>query len=872
MSTRKDFRDEIESHLAIETDRLVADGMKPDDARLAARRLFGNVTRVEERFYESHRWMWLDRLAHDLRGASRILTGSPGLSATAVTLIALVVGGNTTIYSIVHALLTKPAPAVAADGLVSLGWAVDKQPVHPGDSYPNYVDVASQSKTVTPLLAFQFDRFTLALPGGSYAVNGGRVSTNYFETLGLRLARGRAFTPEEARLDASGLVVVISHRLWQERLNGEENAVGQSVLLNGRPATVVGIAPPRFQGVWLNESADVWVPILAYARLQGREQILSDRSEGFLAMIGRLRPGVSFFQAQAELTTIAQGLQKTYPATNKGKSVFLFPYSATAAGDSLIAQQGPHFLQIFSVVTALTLLIVCANVANLMLGRAVVRQREMALRQALGASRGRIVGIFVAEGFVIAMAAWIVASLFAFWMSKAVLRLMPPTTGNGAPLTFDFTPDWNVIGYAMVLALAGTIIFSLAPALRAWRQDLLPALKSGELGVVTGRSGVSNALVVVQLAFSVLLLTSAGLAFRSLSVINASDLGFDQKNLLLVTINPTGSAQTPGAVLTLIDKMLDAVRAVPGVSAASFARRPPQETWRTERVRLPGSDTAVTAEGNDVGAGYLETLGVTPIAGAFDQHDGQTTILSAAINKHLAETLWPGEAAVGRTFVLSPRTDPVRVAAVIPNGYFSGYRRQADPDFVFLPARQTVAPLRDITLLVRHTGNLDVIAPSITRALRSVEPRAPVVFVRTMESQLESTISLVRALTILLTLFAAGSLLIAAIGQYAAMTFATRTRVREFGVRMALGASSRQILTSVVGEGWRLTIVGLGIGLGLSLAAARGVRAWLYGVTPTDVRTYAGVFVVLTAASLVACYWPAHRASRIDPLEALRQD
>src|SRR5262249_6656307 len=250
------------------------------------------------------------------------------------------------------------------------------------------------------------------------------------------------------------------------------------------------------------------------------------------------------------------------------------------------------------------------NVANLMLGRAVVRQREMAVRQALGASRSRIVGIFVAEGFVIALAAWIVASVFAFWMSKAVVRLIPAAAGSGAPLTFDFTPDWNVVGYAMVLALAGTIIFSTAPALRAWQQDLLPALKSGELGVVTGRSAVSNALVVLQLAFSVLLLTSAGLAFRSLSVINATDLGFDRKNLLLVTINATGSAQTPGAALPLIDKMLDAVRAVPGVSSASFARRPPQETWPTERVQLPGSDHVVTVERNDVGPGYLETLGV----------------------------------------------------------------------------------------------------------------------------------------------------------------------------------------------------------------------------------------------------------------------
>ena len=866
-----DFSEEIEAHIALEADRLTAEGMSPAEARLSARRRFGNVTAAQERFYESHRAIWLDQLLQDLRGASRILTRSPGLSATAVALIALVIGGNTTIYSIVHALLTKPAPGIAANGLVSLGWVVDKQQVHPGDSYPNYVDVASQSRTLASLLAFQFDRFTLTLSGGSYAIHGGQVSTNYFDTLGLALLKGRTFTPAEARLDASGLVAVISDRLWQERFDRAEDIVGKAVLLNGYQATIVGVAPPRFQGVWLNESADVWIPMLAYARLHGREAALSDRAGGAIAMVGRLRTAVSRSVAQAELTTIAQRLQDAYPNTNKGKTVVLFPYSATAAGDSLVAAQGPHFLQIFSVVTALTLLIVCANVANLMLGRAVIRQREMALRQSLGASRSRIVRIFVAEGLVIAVAAWMVASLLAFWMSKTVVRLMPQSAGSGAPMTFDFTPDWTVIGYAMVLALAGTIMFSVAPALRAWQQELLPALKSGELGVVQGRSAVSNTLVVLQLAFSVLLLTSAGLAFRSLSVMNAAELGFDRNNLLLVTISSTGAAATPAANIALLDRMLDAVRGVPGVTSASFARRPPQESWPSERLQLRGSEKPVVAERNDVGPGYLETLGVTPIAGAFEPPEAQT-IRVAAINRHLAETLWPGEDVVGRTLVLGSRFDPVRIAAVIPNGYFSGYRREAAPNFVFLSARQSLMLPGEITFHVRHAGHLDLVAPLITRALRTVEPRAPIVYVRTMESQLDSLLWLSRALTMLLTLFAGGSLLIAAIGQYAAMTFATRRRVREFGVRMALGASSRDILASVVGEGWRLTIVGLAIGFALSLAAGRGVRAWLNGVTPTDTATYVGVIAVLASASLVACYLPARRAARTDPMQALRQD
>ena len=279
------------------------------------------------------------------------------------------------------------------------------------------------------------------------------------------------------------------------------------------------------------------------------------------------------------------------------------------------------------------------------------------------------------------------------------------------------------------------------------------------------------------------------------------------------------------------------------------------ESWATERLQLRGSEKPVAAERNDVGPGYLETLGVTPIAGAFEQHEAQT-IRAAAINRHLAETLWPGEDAVGRTVIVASRPDPVRVTAVIPNGYFSGYRREAAPNFVFLSARQSLMPPGEITFHVRHAGNLDLVAPLISRALRTVEPRAPIVYVR----------------TILLTLFAGGSLLIAAIGQYAAVTFATRRRVREFGVRMALGASSRDILASVVGEGWRLTAAGLAIGVALSLVAARGARAWLYGVTPTDGPTYLGVIAVLACASLFACYLPARRAARIDPMQALRQD
>jgi predicted permease len=866
-----DIEDEIKSHLQLAIQDRIDRGQSPDEARRAALLEFGNVRLVKEDARAVWSWTALEQLFDDIRTASRILTRSPGLSATAVALIALVIGGNTTIFSIVHGLLTKPAPAIEADRLVSLGWIVDTQPVHPVDSYANYQELTAESTTVRPLLAFRFERLTLTLDHGSYAIHGGLVSANYFDTLGLRPVKGRTFTDDESRLDASGLVAVISHRLWQNQFRGADDVIGQAIELNGHPATIVGVSPPRFQGVWLTEMSDVWVPLLGYSRIH-RSVAMNQGLPGAIAMVGRLAQGITLSQAQAELDTVSRHLQNADPEHNKNKRVVLFPYSATGAGDSLLAQQGPRFLAIFSIVTALTLLIVCANVANLMLARAVARQRETAVRQSLGASRVRIVRILLAEGVIISLAAWGVACLLAVWMSHTVVGLIPPFAAGGAPVDVDFAPDWRVVAYAMVLAILGTVAFTVAPAFRTWRQDLLPFLKAGEHGIAQGRSGLSGALVVLQLAFTVLLLTIAGLAYRSLSVIYALDLGFNRNNLLLVTLNTTGTATSKESNVALLDRLLERLRSVPGVGSVSYARRPPQVFWDTERVRGDGSQEAVPAERNDVGPGYLEVLGVTPVLGRdLADHDRARTRKGAVISQNLAGALWPGRSALGRTMQLASRED-VDIIGIAPDGFFSGYRRELHPSFVFVSMQQAPPGPGEATFYIRYAGGLDGVVPAIGRAIREVDARVPIVHVRTMDAQLEGLTWLVRALTTMLMLFASGSLAIAALGQYAVMAFTMRRRTRDFGVRTALGASSRQILMSVLREGLRLTAVGLGIGFALSLVTGRSVRSLLYGITPTDTATYLGVFGLLALASLVACYLPARRASRIDPMQALRQE
>jgi predicted permease len=864
-----EIEEELRRHLALAIQDRIDRGETPEEARRAALLEFGNLRVTREDVRRVWTWTAVEQLIADLRSGFQILTRSPGVSLTAIALIALVIGGNTTIFSSVHGLLTKPAPAIAARGLVSLGWSVDRQAVHPVDSYANYAEVAAQARTVRPLLAFQFERFTLTYRDGSYAVHGGVVTPNYFDTLGLTLARGRAFTDDEAR--SSALTVVISDRIWLERFQRADDAVGQSVMLNGHPATIVGVAPPEFQGVWLFERSDVWVPVVAYARVRGQARGLDERSGGPFAMVGRLAPGSSLAEARSELTTIAARLQASYPEANKGKTVVVFPYAGTAAGDSLIAQRGPQFLAIFSIITALTLLIVCANVANLMLARAVVRQREMAVRQSFGASRVRVVRLVLAEGIAISMAAWAMACGLAWMLSRAIPRLIPPSGDAGLPLVVDFTPDWKVMAYAMVLAAAGTVAFTAGPALRTWRQDLLPFLKAGEQGVVQGRSRVASGLVVLQLAFAVLLLAGAGLAYRSLSLVEALDLGFKKAGLLLVTIDTQGVPE--GRRAALIDQMRERLMAVPAVDGVSYARVPPKEFWSTEQVRVAGAAQPIAAEQNSVGPDYLHVLGVAPRAGReLAVEDRTRTTTAAVLNENLAAALWPGEAAVGRTVLLGPDRRPVEIVGVAPNAYFSGFRRQERPYFVFVPMRTDPRGLTNMTFYVRYAGPVDPIAPAVGRALAEVDSRAPIVYLRTMETQLEGITSVVRILTTLLTLFAAGSLLIATLGQYAVLAFTMKRRTRDFGLRMALGASARQILGSVIAEGLRLTIVGLAIGSGLSLMAGRALGSVLFGVTPADPPTYAGVVAVLAAASLIACYLPAWRASRVDPMEALRQE
>ena len=864
----RDIDDEIRFHLAEEARLQSERGLSAPDAELAARRAFGNVALAKE----NTRAVWvstrIEQLFQDLRIGCRILSRAPAVSATAVILIALVIGGNTTVFSIAHGIISGPAPGVRAAGLTTVSWVTDTGEIETHAEHRVFEHFRDQS-TAVQIAAVDFQRVTLTHDNGSYAARVGIVSENYFDTLGVRLVQGRSFTRAEGERGPSGLVAVIGHHVWQRAFGGADDIIGRSVAVNGQRATVVGVADPEFRGAWLAELADLWVPLSQ----EFRPWLQPNRSGVAVAMFARRAPGVSLSGAQAELTTLWSQLQRGYPDLNQNVRVRLVPYSATAGGNSIVSTRGGRILAIFSVVTVLTIAIVCANVANLLIARAVVRQREMALRQSLGASRARIVRGLLAEGLVLSVVAWIAACLFAWIVATTSVTLLVPVA-QAEIVTPDLTPDWTVVGYALVLALLCTVVVTIGPALRTWRQQLLPFLKIGEQSVAPAGSRLSRGLVVLQLAFSVLLLTTAILAQRSLSLRDNADAGFDTQPLLLATVNTAASAADARGNLAVIEALRERLSRLPGVAAATYVPGRGMSRWALFPVRRgPSSEPVLTFE-HRVAPDFFTTFGLPFIAGHDFQRSETGTRRAAILSRDAAEALWPGESPLGKILVAGTdaRAVEAEVVGVVGDAYFAGRSSDTRPRHVFFADAERPGPPGETTFYIRHSGSHSALAPTVARAFREVDPRVAIASLRSLEDQIAADAAPLWMLARLLTLFAAGSLLIAAIGQYAVVAFDSRRRSREFGVRIALGASARQLVSSVMSESVRLTGVGLVIGFALSIAVASVLARFLYGVTPTDPATFASVFVLLAGASLLASYLPARRAAATDPMVVLRTE
>ncbi len=800
----------------------------------------------------------LEQFFRDLGNATRILTKSPGFSGAVIALIAVGIGGNASIYSMVHAVLSKPAPGITADNLVTFGATRNGRLMDPGEhSYLEYLAYAVRSRTMQSIAAIESERFDMTLRDGSSSrLRGQLLTRNYFQTIGVSPVLGREFTADEAR-GAAPLAAIITYPVWQAQFHQAADVLGQSVLLNGHPATIVGVTPPRFHGTTFAPNLEICVPLVTYSRLRGAESRLIDPSSRGVFLIGRLAPGASLEAAQKEMERLS-------PEPDESRKPLLAHYTATAFGPNS-GPQARMFMAILMAVALVTLLVVCANVANLLLARSVARQREIALRLSLGAPRMRILRTLLAEGLVLSLTATVAAFLFAAWVTRAVIALLPAME-SGARFDVDLAPDWRVAAYAVLLAVVCTVAFSFAPAWRAWRQELLPSLKQGEHGIVSGRSKTASVLMVAQMALCVVLLTGSGLAYRSLSLIDATDLGFSRDHLLLADIGGADGAD--------LERLRQNLRAVPGVESVSWAMGvpPASHSWTGLAAQATAGGPSVATDGTRMGPDYLQTLGVPILEGS----EG-----SIVINRKLAQALWPNQSAVGRSFLLGTNTTPLEVAGVVPDaafngvgedGSFSGLAKSERRPFLFIADTRTISANQDRTFHIRYRGPLADLVPAVRAAIHGTDPRLTIFSVRTFEAEWNEFTSPIRVLVTLVSCFALGGMFVASFGLYAVVAFYTGKRTRELGIRAALGASPGQAARLIVKEGLLLTALGLAVGLAICGIAGRAFAHLLFGVTPTDAATWMAVIALLTAVSLAACWLPARRAARVDPMLALRQD
>ena len=831
----------------------------------------------------------MERLIQDVRYGVRMLLKNPGFTFIAVLALALGIGANTAIFSLVNATLLVRLPVAEPEKLVYV-FSGSAGNVF---SYPDYSEMRDRNEVFDGMIAWGGIAASLNSDDQTDLVTGAIVTGNFFEVLGVRAERGRLISPEDDREPGAHPVAVISHRLWQSRFGGSPSVVGQQLLLNGQGFTVIGVAPQGFEGAEQGRTRDLYVPMMMQAVMRPpragysgemNPDLLKVRRNRWLDSIGRLKSGVTREQAQAALAVIAKQQEEAYPESNKGRGVTLTPVNE---GDPTQRGQVVSVATLLMMVVGAVLLIACANVANLLLSRAAGRRKEIAVRLAVGANRWRLVRQLLTESVLLAALGGGAGLLLAWWTVDA-LKALPPPPG-ALPITPDFAIDLRVLAFTGALSLLTGVVFGLAPALRASRPDLVPALKDeafvpGERG---RRFNLRNMLVVAQVALSLVLLITAGLFLRSLRQAQAIDPGFDAHKVLTVPLNVNLLRYTKPQGREFYRQVVERVEGLPGVESASLARvvalsggssvrslliegRPgPEASGRSEGSGAAAGDNSVNS--NVVGLKYFRTMGIPLARGRdFDAGDDEDRPRVVVVNEAFARRHFGAEEALGKRLSFGGPEGPWHeiVGVVRDSKYLTLGERPAS--VAYLPLRQNHET--GVTLHVRAPADAAGLAAAVRREVQSLEKNLPVTNVRPLSEWLDNSLYAARMGAVLLGVFGALALLLAGVGLYGVMSFSVARRIRELGIRMALGARSTDVFSLVLREG--MALVGIGVALGLLAAAAltRLLASFLYGVSTTDAMTFAGIPVILVGVALLACYVPARRATKVDPMVALRYE
>lgn len=859
---------ELRFHVQAHAEDLMRGGMPREEAMRRARMAFGAMERAKEECREARGVSFFDALAQDLRFGARMLRKSPGFAAVAIVTLAIGIGANTAIFSVVDAVLLKPLAMQDPARVMYVGetW----RGLYGGMSAGNFGDILKSNQSFASLGASNNAAFNLATEATPERVDGEYVTAGYFATFGVRPIVGRVFRADE---DQPGheQVVVVSERLWRTRLHGDPAIVGQAIRINGLPYTLVGVMPKSFDP--LLGASDMWIPEAL------KPEQLADYDDHYLDVMGRLRGGVSEGQAQAELDLIASRLQKEHAIDDADRGLRLTPLTATLLGDQKLA------LRMMLAAVGFVLLIACANIANLQLGRSRTRQKEIAVRAALGASPQRIVRQLLAENILLGLAGGSVGVIFAYWGLAWIVAHGPAEV----PRLADSRIDAAALAFACAVALLSSFLFGLAPALRSASTKLTEAFKEGARTSSGGKDRVRSALVVCEVALALVLMAGAGLLIRSAFLVQHLNPGFETANLELGRVGlPTAAYHDPIVARQTFERMIAGAAALPNVASAAVVSRAP--------LAGGGSSNGLLAEGRPldlanlvnaqlqiVSPSYLATVRIPLKVGRdFVPQDTRDTKLVAIVNDTLARTMWPGENAIGKRFSCCEagpkgRMDPVwhEVIGVVGDVRAWGLDRQVQPEF-YIPLAQMPASAwdwigRTMDLVVRTEGG-SAPARSLQEVVAAVAPGVPIYRLSSMEQKISGTLERSHFNTFLLSIFAATALLLSSIGIYGVLSYLVAQRTRDIGIRITLGATQGQILGNVIGYGLRLALIGLALGLAGALAGTRLLSSLLYGVRATDALTFAAVCVLLLIVALLASYLPARRAMLVDPMVALRHE
>jgi predicted permease len=818
----------------------------------------------------------------DLRYAARVLLKSPGFTAVVVVSLALGIGANTAIFSIVNAYLLRPMPVENPDKLVALYFTAPRLGSELGWlSYPDLLDYRHEDTGLTDIMGSTGIPLSVTDGAQSELIWGEIVTGNYFSGLGVHPVVGRGFLPEEDRAPGQKPVCVLNYNFWKRRFQGDPAIVGKTIKINDHPLTVVGVAPHGFTGTTLfNFVPDVWVPAMMQQTIAPAEgNYLEGRDNRWISTRARLKPGVTMKQAEAALNVVAQQLARQYPKEDKDLRAHLIPGGART--QPFLVANGVISVTtgIMSVVVLLVLLVACANVANLMLARAASRGREMAIRVAVGASRFRLVRQLLTESVLLSLAAGALGLLFAVWFNDQSRRFYPTLDFQTSDLDYDTKFDLRLLPFTFLISLVTAVFFGLFPALRASKVDQASAMKGEPTAVRVGRFriGRGNLLVMLQVALSCVLLICGGLFLRSMQFANNTDPGFYRNGITMFSVNLDLRHYDEAHGRSFERNLMDRLRTVAGVDAVSMASPLPLDAYQYSTAVLPqGYVPRSDGEQNlammsVVGPDYFETMGTRIVAGrAITNRDTDSSPLVAVINETMARRYWQTpERAIGRKFAPGPDKPLMEVAGVAKNGTYMTFGENAR-SYYFAPLTQNYQG--HVTVLVRSKQSTETLMPALRQQLSALDPTVPAFGVRNMPQFLNRVTSLYDMGASLIGTFAIMALALAAVGIYGVLHFTVARRTREIGIRMALGAPRPQVLRLVLQRSLLWVTAGMVTGVGIALAVGGITGKVLAGVGGKDPMTFGAVVVLFGAIAFLASVAPARRASRVDPIQALRYE